>query len=112
MIGTVDVKIRQVQAPETTWKHDMFAEDVVAPAPAYPAPGARVAAIETGTKLFISNLDYEVSTEDIKVDTFFVTSRFSFCVDSSFVLLSKHKKVVLLNGYMEVVALWFLLTLF
>ncbi|XP_057471536.1 THO complex subunit 4B-like [Actinidia eriantha] len=63
---TTPYSVEKVQAPETTWKHDMFAEDVVAPAPAYPAPGARVAAIETGTKLFISNLDYEVSTEDIK----------------------------------------------
>ncbi|GFZ11013.1 RNA-binding (RRM/RBD/RNP motifs) family protein [Actinidia rufa] len=47
---TTPYSVEKVQAPETTWKHDMFAEDVVAPAPAYPAPGARVAAIETGTK--------------------------------------------------------------
>lgn len=35
---------------------------------AYPAQqGGRASAIETGTKLYISNLDYGVSNEDIKV---------------------------------------------
>jgi THO complex subunit 4 len=29
--------------------------------------GGRVSAIETGTKLYISNLDFGVSNEDIKV---------------------------------------------
>ncbi|KAF5953780.1 hypothetical protein HYC85_006636 [Camellia sinensis] len=52
-----------VQAPETTWQHDMFADHATA---AYPAQVGRVSAIETGTKLFISNLDYGVSNEDIK----------------------------------------------
>lgn len=34
----------------------------------YPGPGvARASAIETGTKLYISNLDYAVSNDDIKV---------------------------------------------
>ncbi|XP_057772322.1 THO complex subunit 4A [Salvia miltiorrhiza] len=42
------------QAPETAWGHDMF-----------PA-GGRSSSIETGTKLYISNLDYGVSNEDIK----------------------------------------------
>ncbi|XP_028081966.1 THO complex subunit 4A-like isoform X2 [Camellia sinensis] len=53
----------KVQAPETTWQHDMFADHATA---AYPAQVGRVSAIETGTKLFISNLDYGVSNEDIK----------------------------------------------
>ena len=38
-------------------------------------PGGRPSAIETGTKLYISNLDYGVSNDDIKViATFFFTS--------------------------------------
>lgn len=45
-----------VQAPDTAWGHDMF-----------PAAGGRASSIETGTKLYISNLDYGVSNEDIKV---------------------------------------------
>lgn len=50
------------KAPETTWQHDMFAEQ----AAAYPGQAGRTSAIETGTKLYISNLDYGVSNEDIK----------------------------------------------
>ncbi|GFP86453.1 THO complex subunit 4a [Phtheirospermum japonicum] len=44
------------KAPESAWGHDMF------------SGGGRASAssIETGTKLYISNLDYGVSTEDIK----------------------------------------------
>ena len=45
------------------WQHDMFVDNVSA----IPAPAGRVAGIETGIKLFISNLDYGVSNEDIKV---------------------------------------------
>ncbi|RWR86043.1 THO complex subunit 4A-like protein isoform X2 [Cinnamomum micranthum f. kanehirae] len=52
-----------IQAPETAWQHDLFADQVGA----YSAPqAARASAIETGTKLYISNLDYGVSNEDIK----------------------------------------------
>ncbi|XAR68966.1 hypothetical protein NMG60_11000392 [Bertholletia excelsa] len=54
--------VGKVQAPDTTWQHDMFADH----AAAYPAQVGRASAIETGTKLFISNLDYGVSDEDIK----------------------------------------------
>ncbi|KAM7464082.1 hypothetical protein LguiA_032203 [Lonicera macranthoides] len=54
--------IAPVQAPETTWQHDMFVDNVSA----IPVPAGRVAGIETGIKLFISNLDYGVSNEDIK----------------------------------------------
>ncbi|KAL5581052.1 hypothetical protein UlMin_013494 [Ulmus minor] len=50
------------KAPETTWQHDMFMD----PGNAFPAQAGRASAIETGTKLYISNLDYGVSNEDIK----------------------------------------------
>ncbi|XP_051181959.1 THO complex subunit 4B [Lolium perenne] len=49
------------KAPESAWQHDKFA-DVGARGGA----GGRVSAIETGTKLFITNLDFGVSSEDIK----------------------------------------------
>ncbi|XP_058215104.1 THO complex subunit 4A-like [Rhododendron vialii] len=55
----------KVQAPETTWRHDLFVDHAAA-AYAPQAGGGRVSAIETGTKLFISNLDYGVSGEDVK----------------------------------------------
>ncbi|KAI4334504.1 hypothetical protein L6164_019187 [Bauhinia variegata] len=51
------------KAPETTWPHDMFTEQQ---ATAFPTQGGRASSIETGTKLYISNLDYGVSNEDIK----------------------------------------------
>ncbi|KAL3530718.1 hypothetical protein ACH5RR_010040 [Cinchona calisaya] len=53
------------KAPESAWKHDMFASDQ---AMAYSGQigGGRGSAIETGTKLYISDLDYGVSNEDIK----------------------------------------------
>ncbi|GAB4860187.1 hypothetical protein Ancab_011665 [Ancistrocladus abbreviatus] len=43
------------KAPDSVWQHDMFAQQV-----------GRASSIETGTKLYISNLDYGVSNEDIK----------------------------------------------
>ncbi|KAJ1297728.1 hypothetical protein BS78_01G399100 [Paspalum vaginatum] len=51
------------KAPDAAWQHDMY--------PAVAAGGGgggggRVSAIETGTKLYISNLDFGVSNEDIK----------------------------------------------
>lgn len=52
------------KAPETAWQHDLYADQHVA-AGAYPA-GGRAPSIETGTKLYISNLDYGVSNDDIK----------------------------------------------
>ncbi|GAB2295738.1 hypothetical protein Dimus_029896 [Dionaea muscipula] len=52
----------QAEAPEGTWQHDLFASHEVP----YPAQVARASAIETGTKLYLSNLDYGVSNEDIK----------------------------------------------
>ncbi|XP_009387818.2 THO complex subunit 4D isoform X1 [Musa acuminata AAA Group] len=39
------------------WRHDLFDDSVVA---------AGISGIETGTKLYISNLDYGVSNEDIR----------------------------------------------
>lgn len=56
---------RSIQAPDVAWQHDMY--------PAVAAGGGgggRVSALETGTKLYISNLDFGVSNEDIKVYTF------------------------------------------
>ncbi|XP_047322916.1 THO complex subunit 4A-like [Impatiens glandulifera] len=53
------------QAPDSTWRHDMFTSDQTVAHPAQQA-GARPSSIETGTKLYISNLDYGVSNEDIK----------------------------------------------
>ncbi|XP_065865841.1 THO complex subunit 4A [Euphorbia lathyris] len=51
------------KAPETAWQHDMFADQGMG----FQGQAAgRASAIETGTKLYISNLDYGVSNEDIK----------------------------------------------
>ncbi|KAG1365755.1 THO complex subunit 4A [Cocos nucifera] len=50
------------KAPDSAWQHDMYANQTGG----YSAPAARVSSIETGTKLYISNLDYGVSNEDIK----------------------------------------------
>ncbi|KGN65665.1 THO complex subunit 4A isoform X1 [Cucumis sativus] len=50
------------KAPETAWSHDMFVDHGAA----YPSHPPRASAIETGTKLYVSNLDYGVSNEDIK----------------------------------------------
>lgn len=50
------------KAPESTWQHDMYTDQGAA----YAAQAGRASAIETGTKLYISNLDYGVSNEDIK----------------------------------------------
>ncbi|BBH04832.1 RNA-binding family protein with RRM/RBD/RNP motifs [Prunus dulcis] len=51
------------KAPETAWQHDLYTDQGAA---AFPAQAGRASAIETGTKLYISNLDYGVSNEDIK----------------------------------------------
>ncbi len=53
---------KAVQAPDTTWQHDMFVEE----AAPFAAPVGQAASIETGTKLYISNLDHGVINEDIK----------------------------------------------
>ena len=52
-----------VQAPETTWQQDMYSDNGAA----FQGQAGRASAIETGTKLYISNLDYGVSNDDIKV---------------------------------------------
>uniref|UniRef100_A0A7N0VAF3 RRM domain-containing protein n=1 Tax=Kalanchoe fedtschenkoi TaxID=63787 RepID=A0A7N0VAF3_KALFE len=52
------------KAPESAWQHDMYS-DHAASFPAA-AQGGRASSIETGTKLYISNLEYGVSVEDIK----------------------------------------------
>lgn len=49
---------------------------------AFAAQAGRASAIQTGTKLYISNLEYGVSNEDIKVYIFFIIFllMFYFCV--------------------------------
>ncbi|KAJ7977101.1 THO complex subunit 4A [Quillaja saponaria] len=55
--------IKPVEAPETVWKHDMFMSD---DAEAYPVRAGPVSSVESGTKVFVSNLHYGVSNDDIK----------------------------------------------
>ncbi len=43
------------------WQHDLYDEAAAV------VPSSRSLGIETGTKLYISNLDYGVSNDDIKV---------------------------------------------
>ncbi|CAN1230924.1 THO complex subunit 4A [Linum grandiflorum] len=50
-------------APEMAWQHDMFTDHGMA---AFQAQAVQASAIETGTKLYISNLDYGVTNEDVK----------------------------------------------
>ncbi|KAK4779761.1 hypothetical protein SAY87_015867 [Trapa incisa] len=52
------------KAPETTWQHDMYSDPGAGAG--FPGQTGRGSAIETGTKLYISNLEYGVSNEDIK----------------------------------------------
>ena len=51
------------KGPDMTLQHDMFADLVAANL----AQADRTSSIETRTKLYISNLDYGISNEDIKV---------------------------------------------
>ncbi|XP_023634996.1 THO complex subunit 4A isoform X3 [Capsella rubella] len=54
---------QSAKAPESSWGHDMFSDS----AEAFPPRSSRSSAgIETGTKLYISNLDYGVMNDDIK----------------------------------------------
>jgi THO complex subunit 4 len=46
---------------DSAWQHDLYNDDTAV------APSSRSLGIETGTKLYISNLDYGVSNDDIKV---------------------------------------------
>ncbi|XP_010558316.1 PREDICTED: THO complex subunit 4B-like [Tarenaya hassleriana] len=57
---------RPVQAPDSAWQHDMFAADTAMTAGFGARPTGGASSIETGSKLYISNLDYGVSNEDIK----------------------------------------------
>ncbi|XP_020594626.1 THO complex subunit 4A-like, partial [Phalaenopsis equestris] len=50
------------KALESAWQHDMHSNRM----PAYSSPATRVSSLETGSKIYISNLDYGVSNEDIK----------------------------------------------
>lgn len=55
------------RAPESAWQHDMYNGGGFAPAAAAGGRAMSGGGIETGTKLYISNLDYGVSNDDIKV---------------------------------------------
>lgn len=50
------------KAPESAWQHDMFMDKGAA----FQGQAGRASSIETGTKLYISNLEYGVSNDDIK----------------------------------------------
>ncbi|XP_039129206.1 THO complex subunit 4A-like isoform X2 [Dioscorea cayenensis subsp. rotundata] len=53
------------KAPDTAWQHDLYSSgDRISAFP--PQAAGRASSIELGTKLYISNLDYGVSNEDIK----------------------------------------------
>ncbi|KAG0577211.1 hypothetical protein M758_5G133500 [Ceratodon purpureus] len=54
------------RAPESAWQHDMYNGGGFAPAAAAGGRAMSGGGIETGTKLYISNLDYGVSNDDIK----------------------------------------------
>ncbi|KAF3329991.1 THO complex subunit 4A-like isoform X1 [Carex littledalei] len=58
------------KAPDTLWEHDLYTEeemgDMVGPVVAAAPVAERSLAIELGTKLLVSNLDYGVSNEDIQ----------------------------------------------
>lgn len=51
-----------IQAPESMWQHDMYSN-----ASARSGGGGMVSAVETVTKLFITNLYFGVSTKDVKI---------------------------------------------
>jgi THO complex subunit 4 len=61
---------QSIQAPDAAWQHDMYP----AVAAGGGGGGGRVSALETGAKLYISNLDFGVSNEDIKVICFAVSN--------------------------------------
>ncbi|PKA48547.1 29 kDa ribonucleoprotein B, chloroplastic [Apostasia shenzhenica] len=50
------------KATNAAWQHDLYDDQT----PVYSSSAARASSIETGTKLYVSNLDYGVSNEDIK----------------------------------------------
>ncbi|KAL2899071.1 THO complex subunit 4A [Bienertia sinuspersici] len=55
---------RMPKAPDTFWQHDMFGNQGGGGGGGGGVGGA--SSIETGTKLYISNLDYGVSNDDVK----------------------------------------------
>ena len=58
------------------WQHDMFNSPAQAAVAGVSTGRAAASGIETGTKLYISNLDFGVSQDDVKVR---VSRMESFC---------------------------------
>ena len=73
------------QAPEGVWQRDLY-ENVtqVLPAPVRPL------GIETGTKLYISNLDYGVSNDDIKVSSALLLPEIALVIIEAYIMSAAH----------------------
>ncbi|KMZ74452.1 putative RNA and export factor binding protein [Zostera marina] len=56
----------KMKSPDSTWQHDLYTNHQLGGFPPAAPVDNMVSSIETGTKLYISNLDYGVSNEDIK----------------------------------------------
>lgn len=69
-----------MKSPDSTWQHDLYTNHQLGGFPPAAPVDNMVSSIETGTKLYISNLDYGVSNEDIKVCKFLLSFLVQFCL--------------------------------